>query len=235
MPPLKITPKTDAAAHINLRELYQHTHPGKTQQAKAQEMSRYMKNLFPFIGIPKPERAALTRPILNASKNWPQNQLIEHIQHYYNQPEREYQYFAIDLIQANIKTLTWTNWQQHLLPLIDQYPWWDSVDAIRKPLGLYLRQHPKQLAELIKTYKKSASIWQRRIAITVQLQYKNTTNTALLAQAILASQEENEFFIQKGIGWALRDYSKTDPQWVKNFISTHTLSKLAVREGSKYI
>ena len=82
---------------------------------------------------------------------------------------------------------------------------------------------------------RAKSIWKRRIAITVQLKYKEKTNTDLLAQSILVNKTDDEFFIQKGIGWALREYSKTNPAWVATFMKNNELSKLAQREGSKYL
>ena len=80
------------------------------------------------------------------------------------------------------------------------------------------------------------NIWIRRCAIEHQLGRKENTDTALLTEIIEANLKSTEFFINKAIGWALRDYSKTDPDWVRNFIATHPgLSTLSVREGSKYV
>ncbi|WP_204250928.1 DNA alkylation repair protein [Saezia sanguinis] len=202
---------------------------------KAQEMARYMKNRFPFLGINKPERHALIKPLLKHSQSWTPRQLSAEVLYYYGLPEREYQYLAIDLVQANVKRVTLADWERCYFDLLDQKAWWDSVDSLRKPLADLLLQNPDQLAHVVQLLMNDASLWKRRVAITVQLQYKEKTNKELLQQSIEASLTINEFFIQKAIGWALRDYSKHNPQWVRQFMAEHSLSALAAREGSKYL
>ena len=203
--------------------------------AKAEEMSRYMKYKFPFVGIAAPERVKISKELIKQSKQWDNTLLVQEVSHYYQKPEREYQYLAIDLILANVKHLTWLNWQESFFSLINQKAWWDSVDALRKPLGLWLKQRPKELSSVIHDFAVHESFWTRRVAITVQLQYKELTNTDLLAHSILLNRNSPEFFIQKGIGWALREYSKTDADWVGAFLKQNELMPLSVREASKYL
>lgn len=206
---------------------------------KAQEMARYMKNRFSFIGLARPDLKSLSLSLIKDSKRWDNQTLINEVLYYFYLPQREYQYLAIALVEANYKRLTWDEWQTHLFALFgspqDSFAWWDSVDALRKPLGLWLKLYPEYLAELIQQFQNNPSFWKRRVAITVQLQYKEKTEINLLAQSILCNLNDSEFFIQKGIGWALREYSKTDPQWVKRFLSKHAFSKLANKEASKYL
>lgn len=226
----------DTNGHIDLHA-YQRAYSHK-DASKAVEMARYMKNKFPFIGIAAPERCALEKPIWKDTVNWQHDRLIQNILYYYALPEREYQYLAIDLIVFCYKRLSWEDWRKSLFPLIDTKPWWDSVDALRKPLGLWLKSTAERfvhLREVIEMFMHSASIWERRTAITVQLQYKEKTDAYLLSGAIDANVSEDEFFIQKAIGWALRDYSKTDPDWVRAFMKARTLSRLAEKEGGKYL
>jgi 3-methyladenine DNA glycosylase AlkD len=78
-------------------------------------------------------------------------------------------------------------------------------------------------------------MWLRRSSIIFQLHLKKDTDTMLLAEAIEKNLGSKEFFINKAIGWALREYSKTDPEWVRAFISSHELAPLSVKEASKYI
>lgn len=201
---------------------------------RAEQMAAYMRNRFAFFGINKPERKALTAQLLKDSRKISVSALLELVQQLYSQPQRECHYLAIDLLERNHRRLTYEVFQL-LYPLIDQNAWWDSVDALRKPMSLWVKEHREYLDEVMDLLLSAPSFWQRRVAITLQLQWKEDTDTHWLARAILENREDQEFFIQKAIGWALRDYSKTNPEWVRAFLQQHELSRLAVREGSKYV
>lgn len=204
------------------------------QSELAEPMARYMKNLFPFCGVKKPQRALLERPFLKESLTLPLPELIQEIFRNYRKDEREYQYYAIDLAQKNIQRFSLADLAE-LLPLLAEKSWWDSIDAWRKVFATWVLAHPTELKQVYAFFYQHENFWYRRIAINLQLLFKEQTDPALLAQAILADLTTEEFFIQKAIGWALRDYSKVNPDWVKNFMQQHSLSKLALREGSKYI
>ena len=119
--------------------------------------------------------------------------------------------------------------------LVETKSWWDSIDVLCTVVGsVGLRD--ERVAELMRYWATDENIWIRRCAIEHQLGRKENTDTSLLTEIIEANLKSTEFFINKAIGWALRDYSKTDPDWVRNFISSHPdLSALSVREGSKYV
>ena len=119
--------------------------------------------------------------------------------------------------------------------MLAEKSWWDSIDAWRKVFATWVLAHPTELKQVYAFFYQHENFWYRRVAINLQLLFKEQTDPALLAQAILADLTTEEFFIQKAIGWALRDYSKVNPDWVNNFMQQHSLSKLALREGSKYI
>lgn len=204
------------------------------QPELAEPMARYMKNLFPFCGVKKPQRALLERPFLKESLTLPLPELIQEIFRNYHKDEREYQYYAIDLAQKNIQRFSLADLAE-LLPLLAEKSWWDSIDAWRKVFATWVLAHPTELKQVYAFFYQHENFWYRRVAINLQLLFKEQTDPALLAQAILADLTTEEFFIQKAIGWALRDYSKVNPDWVKNFMQQHSLSKLALREGSKYI
>ncbi|SJZ99055.1 3-methyladenine DNA glycosylase AlkD [Pilibacter termitis] len=200
----------------------------------ASEQERYMKHHFKFVGVKKPEQMAQSKEILSESKKIPLSELLEEIDYYYNQEEREYQYLAIQLALKNVKRLD----KQaifSLVPYISQKSWWDSVDFWRMVFGDYVATHPETLEKFATLFKEDQNFWVRRIGINLQLKFKEKTNTTLLETAILRDLSTDEFFIQKAIGWSLREFSKTNPKWVKNFIATHSLSALAKREGSKYL
>lgn len=204
------------------------------QPELAEPMAHYMKDHFPFCGVKKPQRALLERPFLKESVSLPMPELIQEIFRNYRKKEREYQYYAIDLAQRNIKRFSLEDLAA-LLPLLGEKTWWDSIDAWRKVFSTWVLAHPADLEQVYAFFYQHENFWYRRVAINLQLMFKEQTNTALLAQAILADLKTDEFFIQKAIGWALRDYSKVNPTWVKEFMEQHSLSKLALREGSKYI
>ncbi|MEI5994235.1 DNA alkylation repair protein [Candidatus Enterococcus mansonii] len=201
---------------------------------RSKQMAAYMKQLFPFAGVQAPERARLTKDLLKASKRLTFSELIDLVTFYYNKPEREYQYLAIDLATVNVKRLSF----EEVLcfkPFVIEKAWWDSVDAWRKFFGLWAFANLEEMPKLFDSFFGAENFWHRRIAINLQLLYKEKTNTVLLKKAIIYDKTTDEFFIQKAIGWSLRQYSKTDPKWVKEIIETTALSPLAVREGSKYL
>lgn len=203
-------------------------------EAKARSMAAYMKHLFPFSGINAPVRKQLTRPYLKASRTLSADELFALVTTYYQKEEREYQYFAIDLAVAHAARLSYTELLRYQ-PLVSEKAWWDSVDAWCKLFSVWSLHHMDAFPELFAHFDQQPDFWQRRIALTMQLPFKEKTNPLLLEKAILFDQYTDEFFIQKAIGWALRQYSKTNPAWVQTFMNTHTLSSLAKREGGKYL
>ncbi len=199
----------------------------------AELMAKYMGNLFPFLGFKKPERTALSKQFLKERKkdtkvDW------DFIFKCYDMPEREFQYLAIDYMEK-VKDLFTPEDMENVEKLLTTKSWWDSVDAINKIVGHIVMKYPEIKEDIILKWMKSDNIWLNRISIIFQLKYKEKTDTVFLSNAILYNCETTEFFINKAIGWALREYSKTDKEWVKEFIDNNNLSKLSIREGSKYI
>lgn len=202
-------------------------------EEQAIPMAKYMKNKFPFLGLKKPERAALSKEFLKARKkdtriDW------DFIFKCYDMPEREFQYLAIDYMEKAKKLFT-SNDMENIEKLLTTKSWWDSVDAINKIVGHIAMEYPEIKEDIILKWMKSDNIWLNRVSIIFQLKYKEKTDTEFLSKAILHNSQTNEFFINKAIGWALREYSKTNKEWVKNLINNNTLHPLSVREGSKYI
>lgn len=203
-------------------------------EEQAVPMAKYMKNHFPFAGAPKPERARLQKKFLVQSKQLEVTEVLSLAKKYYQKAEREYQYVAIELIQLNVRRLAFSDLVM-LLSLVQEKEWWDSIDSWRKVYTTWCKAHPDQLEQVFNLFIQQEDFWLRRIAITLQLGLKEKVNQSLLKKAILQDRETTEFFIQKGIGWALRDYSKTNPGWVKDLLEQEALSKLAEREASKYL
>ena len=114
--------------------------------------------------------------------------------------------------------------------------WWDTIDFLDQVIGEIVLKD-KRVDDLMLEWSKDADFWVRRIAIDHQLCRKDKTNTELLEKIIVNNFGSDEFFINKAIGWALRDYSKTNPLWVKEFISKYQdkMNNLSIKEASKYI
>ncbi|MFD1319058.1 DNA alkylation repair protein [Loigolactobacillus zhaoyuanensis] len=208
------------------------TFTGNPENAPA--MAHYMKNRFIFLGVKSPERRAQSKPLLQTSRQVDPATLHSWIVELYARQQREYQYLALDLAEYNVK-----KWQLADIIIFKQFitqkSWWDSVDHWCTIFGKYIQLHPEQTVAVFQLFFKSPNMWERRIAITLQLKARDAVETDLLTQAILFDQYTEEFFIQKAIGWALRQYSKFNPSWVMQFLNEYQLSNLAVREASKYL
>ncbi len=202
-------------------------------QEQSEAMAKYMRNMFPFLGLKKPERSALSKEFLKIKKkdtrvDW------DFIFKAYNMPEREFQYLAIDYMDR-AKSLFTPDDMDKIEILLTTKSWWDTVDAINRTVGYIAMKYPEVREDIILKWMKADNIWLNRISIIFQLKYKDKTDTDFLSKAILHNSQTTEFFINKAIGWALREYSKTNKEWVKQFIENNSLSKLSIREGSKYI
>jgi len=201
----------------------------------ASEMAAYMKNLFPFLGIKKPERMILEKEFFSEYGLPAIGDAPDIIRSLWNVPYRECQYSAMRIADALRKKLE----PEHLdllEYLITNKSWWDTVDLVASHLvGDLLTRHSGLIPETNTRWIKSGNIWLQRSALLFQLGYKNHTDRALLASNIRTLALEKEFFITKAIGWILREYSKTDPVWVKQFVNQESLQPLSRREALKVI
>ena len=218
-----------------LVDLLQFQFENNRNELQAEPMRKYMKNLFPFLGIKKPERNKLLKQFYLQTGILREEFHQEFVIKLWEQAEREYQYAALDYIEKSLKKLSKENLSL-IEYLITTKSWWDTVDMLAsKPVGIIAKGHPEVIKETIDGWAYGDQLWLRRSAILFQLKYKDQTNEELLYRYIEQNADSKEFFIQKVIGWVLREYSKTNPASVKDFIETHSLSALSVREGSKYL
>jgi len=202
-------------------------------EENAYYMSKYMKNKFPFLGLKKPQRISLSKEFIDHKKkdkevDW------DFIFKCYDMPEREFQYLAIDYMDK-VKNLFKPNDMEKIEKLITTKSWWDTVDYINRIVGYIAMKYPRVKESTIQKWIYSDNIWLKRVSILFQLKYKDKTDTEFLEKAILFNSQTDEFFINKAIGWALREYSKTNKEWVRNFIESNDLHKLSIKEGSKYL
>jgi len=205
----------------------------RTENSKA--MSAYMKNLFPFLGIKKPVRETISKPWIKAIVKYEPQSYRQLISELWKLSEREYQYIAMELMWSARKF-----WQEDHVQLcenlVQDKSWWDTVDFLAaRALGTYLQNKPELLVQKIKNWSDDPNLWINRTAILVQLKYKEKTNTELLLQAITPHLRSKEFFHQKAIGWALREYAYTDPAWVMKICDSMPLAPLSRREALKHL
>lgn len=207
----------------------------KRNSVQAEAMSRYMQNLFPFVGIPSPDRKEIFKQHLAKHGLPSYKELFAIVKSCYVQPEREYHYFAIDLAGKFAKK-TGEDFVPLIEFLISENSWWDSVDSTASNCTReFFKRNVTLQIPVTRSWMDSGNMWRQRAALLFQLNYKNSTNERLLYNYILALKDSNEFFIQKAIGWALREYSKTNPGSVRKFLAKNALAKLSVREASKYL
>lgn len=196
-------------------------------------MAAYMKNQFPFLGIKTPERRKRCRAFFKEYRHegidW------GFVDTMWQLPEREFQYAAIDYLTNKKKDLTYEHLPK-LKQLIQTKSWWDSVDNLDTLVGEIVAKDPKAKATML-AWSQDEDFWLRRIAIDHQLLRKEDTDTELLEQILVNNLNQTEFFINKAIGWSLRDYSKTNPGWVRDFLNKYQeqLAPLSIREASKYL
>lgn len=201
--------------------------------AYATRMSAYMRNQFPFLGVSAVPRRAVCKPYFSKAKK---EKIVDFdfVDACFAKKEREFHIVAIDYLAA-IKTLLGPADLPKLKQLILTHSWWDSVDSLVTVVGSILYRHP-ELKPVILEWSTAENFWLRRVAILHQ-GFKAETDTALLEKIIENNLNQKEFFINKAIGWSLREYSKTNPAWVRAFIADHKsdMSNLSIREASKYI
>lgn len=200
----------------------------------AVKMAAYMRNLFSFYGLPTPKRKAIYKDFLKSEKckkiiDW---DLLDRC---YADEHREFHYFVMDYLVAMQNFLKFDD-VPHIEKYIKTNQWWDTIDGLDRIVG-NIAFTDERINDLMLEWSTDEDFWVRRIAIDHQLCRKERTNTELLEKILVNNFGSSEFFINKAIGWSLRDYSKTNPDWVRNFVETHKdkMDKLSIREASKYL
>ncbi len=201
----------------------------------AKKMAAYMKNKFPFLGIPSPLRTELNQELQKQFGTVNILEIEPLANALWNLPEREYQYLAMFLI-AKVKEELTPSHIEFVLDLIRDKSWWDTIDMLAPNfIGQILKNYPELQDEYIPVWLESNNIWMNRTAILFQLKYKEDTNFVLLKSIVDQLKNKNDFFVKKAIGWALREYSKTDSEQVERYIKQAKLQPLSEKEGMKII
>jgi 3-methyladenine DNA glycosylase AlkD len=199
---------------------------------RAPAMRAYMRDQFEFLGVPTPQRRSACKPLLQTMKAASPEQLLQLATLLWAETEREYQYVAIDLLALHWKRFDASHLPA-LLALAQQKSWWDSVDGLISVISDILRHQHQGMDGAI----GHDNFWVRRIALLHQLGWRGHTDTGRLFGYALQCAHEQEFFIQKAIGWALRDYARHDPQAIRRFTAAHRqqLAALSYREACKHL
>ena len=205
---------------------------------EAVAMEKYMRNQFPFFGIKSPLRKQLIKQFIAQNGLPTAEQLVPVIEYLWQLPQRDYQYAALTIvekIQKNKKQQIGENLTDLLAYMITTRSWWDTVDATHAMVGTQMQRYPQQINTYTLSWIESENKWLNRMAIIFQLSYGRNTNQTLLFDYICRQAYHKDFFVQKAIGWALRQYSYVNPAAVQQFIEQTNLAPLSVREGLKAI
>ena len=200
----------------------------------AESMSKYMQDKFSFLGVRGATRTEIYKKYFpNARKtktiDW------DFIENCWNKEEREFQYVVVYYLKAMQKFLKREDISR-LKYLIVTKSWWDTVDLLAKVVGsLVIRIEGYD--QIMLEWSKDSNIWLKRVAILYQLSLKEKVDKQVLDKILVNNLGDSEFFINKAIGWALRDYSKFNPEWVREFIKKNkdNMANLSIREASKYL
>ena len=200
----------------------------------AESMSKYMQDKFRFLGVRGATRTEIYKkyfPDARKTKtiDW------DFVESCWNKEEREFQYVVVYYLKAMKKFLKREDISK-LKYLIVTKSWWDTVDLLAKVIGslvIRIEGYDKIMLE----WSKDSNIWLKRVAILYQLSLKDKVDEIILDKILVNNLGDNEFFINKAVGWALRDYSKFNPEWVREFIKKNkdNMANLSIREASKYI
>ena len=206
----------------------------KEDKENAAQMAKYMRNQFVFYGLSTPKRKAVYKDFLKEEKKSGQIDWA-FLDRCYEDEHREFQYLVCDYLTVLDNFLAYDD-----IPRIKAYikckSWWDTTDSLDRVIG-QIGLRDSRVDALMLEWSLDDDFWVRRVAIDHQLCRKEKTNTELLEKILVNNFGSDEFFINKAIGWSLRDYSKTNPEWVRAFVEKHAdrMSKLSVKEAGKYI
>lgn len=201
----------------------------------ASQQKTYLRNQFEHFGLKTPIRRALQKPFFVKEFLPSKTEAETTIKTLWKKPQREFQYAAQELAfkytkQVEKKDITLFEY------MVTHKSWWDTVDFIAtKLIGNYFKRFPEQKRETIEKWIASNNIWLQRSAVIFQLKYKEKIDTTLLTFAINSLQGSHEFFINKAIGWTLREYSRTNPEWVQTFSKNTPLNALSKKEALRLL
>lgn len=201
---------------------------------RAEGQMAYLRNQFEHYGLKAPEWVNIVKPFYRENGLFSGEELRKFARLCFEDDHRELHYASIEMVQLAQKLK-----DPKLIQLIEwqmlHRSWWDTVDWLSKLAGIHFLQFPEQKIAITNRWIESDNLWLKRAAIIFQLLYRDKTDEALLFDYILRVKDSKEFFLQKAAGWALRNYSRTNPESVLTFTGNHKLAPLTVREGLRLI
>lgn len=204
---------------------------------RAVQMAAYMKTNMPFYGVSAPLAHAIAA---EAVAVFPPASVTEYqaaVRALWRLPHREEKYIAISYARR-VRSFITSDSLDLYCDMVVEGAWWDFVDTLAAHLvGTVLLEDRDLVSPTVRSWIRSDDMWLRRTSILAQLRHKDATDTDLLAEACLANLADTEFFIRKAIGWALREYARSNPEWVIEFVTTRRdgMSGLSYREATKHL
>lgn len=202
--------------------------------AQAGPMKKYMRDQFEYLGIKSPQLKTLFRQVVKENGLPSFEELDQVVRELWDLPQREYQYLAISLMERLEKKLP-SSAIKTLEYMIVHKSWWDTVDNISHIVGVHFKHYPELREKYLAKWRASKDSWLRRTTILFQLDYKEETDFDLLSDIIQENLGSDEFFINKAIGWSLRQYARIDPKAVKKFVKATPMHPLSQREAMKHL
>ena len=202
---------------------------------QAVPMKKYMRDQFEYLGIKTPKNVALQKEFFE-EHGFPQLSELEPVlRDLWSLPQREFQYVAVGLLGRFNKEIS-SKFIKTIEYMLITKSWWDTVDSIAGgTVGVHFHKFPDVRAEYLAKWRASDNFWLRRTTILFQLNYKKETDFDLLCEIIRENLDSKEFFINKAIGWSLRQYARIDPKAVTKFVKSTPLHPMSRREAMKHI
>ena len=192
-----------------------------------------MKSAMPFLGVPVPEARRIARAHARGIKDAATLRTAATVL-WDEATHREERYAAMALLAVRPASE-----DLDVVPVIEHMVrtgrWWDITDELAHRVAGLLDRLPRETTALVRAWSVDEDLWMRRLAILSQLGRRDRVDRALLADVIEPNASDGEFFIRKAIGWALREYARVDPDWVRSFVAAHDLSPLSRREATKHL
>ncbi|MFJ6417283.1 DNA alkylation repair protein [Paeniglutamicibacter sp. NPDC091659] len=207
------------------------------EEGRAAGQQAYMKTQQPFLGVRVPQVRAVTKDFaLEFGLDTAGARLEAATELWENATHREHWYAAAELCAHRS-----CRGRLDFLPLYERMilegAWWDIVDGCSRRYGETLLAHPGIVEPMLRDWATDDFMWKRRMAMIAQLHLGPKTDTGLLDHALTCNLADPEFFIRKALGWSLRQYAKTDPDWVRTWVDAHQdrMSGLSLREAMKHL